>query len=39
MPQGANCDGDPAQDTGNPACLTQAEQDIIQAWIDGGLPE
>jgi len=39
MPQGADCDGDPANDTDNPACLTQAEQDIVQAWIDGGLPE
>jgi hypothetical protein len=39
MPQGANCDGDPAQDTGNPACLTETEQGIVQAWIDGGLPE
>ncbi len=39
MPAGAGCTGDPAQDTANAACLTQAEQDTLQAWIDGGLPE
>jgi hypothetical protein len=39
MPQGAGCTGDPAQDAGNDACLTQAEQDTLQAWIDAGLPE
>ncbi|MCB9733315.1 MAG: hypothetical protein H6745_11975 [Deltaproteobacteria bacterium] len=37
MPRGAGCTGDPSQDSGNAACLTQAEQDTIQAWIDGGL--
>ena len=36
MPQGAGCTGDPALDTANSACLTQAEQDLIQAWITGG---
>lgn len=39
MPQGAGCTGDPAQDVGNASCLTQAQQDIMQAWIDAGLPE
>lgn len=39
MPQGGGCTGDPAQDAGNATCLTQAEQDTVQAWIDGGLPE
>ncbi len=39
MPQGAGCTGDPVADAGNAACLTQAEQDTVQAWIDGGLLE
>ena len=39
MPQGAGCTGDPAQDAGNAACLTQLEQDTVQIWIDLGLPE
>ena len=39
MPLGAGCSGDPAQDAGNADCLTQAEQDAVQAWIDDGLPE
>lgn len=39
MPQGAGCTGDPAQDAGNASCLTQSEQDLVQAWIDLGLPE
>jgi len=39
MPEGAGCTGDPDQDADNPACTTQHEQDLIQAWIDGGLPE
>jgi Dockerin type I domain/Thrombospondin type 3 repeat len=39
MPAGAGCTGNPEQDAGNPACTTQHEQDPIQAWIDGGLPE
>jgi hypothetical protein len=37
MPLGKNCTGNPATDASNPACLTQAEQDKVQAWIDGGL--
>jgi hypothetical protein len=39
MPLGAGCTGDPQQDAGDPDCLTQEEQDIIQAWIDEGMPE
>ncbi|MEZ4267559.1 MAG: hypothetical protein R3F39_14365 [Myxococcota bacterium] len=39
MPFGAKCTGDPALDTANPACLTKAEQDLIQAWVDAGTPE
>jgi hypothetical protein len=39
MPQGAGCTGDPQQDADNPLCTTQEEQDLIQAWIDAGLPE
>ena len=39
MPFGAGCSGDPAQDAGNPDCLTQEQQDTIQAWIDAGMPE
>lgn len=31
------CTGNPAQDAGNPDCLTQTEQDTIEAWIEGGL--
>jgi methionine-rich copper-binding protein CopC len=39
MPFGAGCTGNPALDGGNAACLTQAQQDTIQAWIDAGMPE
>ena len=39
MPKGAGCTGDPATDVDNAACLTQQEQDTIQAWIDGGMLE
>lgn len=39
MPNGAGCSGNPLLDAGNDACLTQQEQDLIQAWIDAGLPE
>ena len=39
MPQGAGCSGNPAQDAGNAACLTQAEQSVLQEWIDDRLPE
>ena len=37
MPLGKGCTGNPAQDASNPACLTQAEQDLLAAWIAGGL--
>jgi len=36
MPQGAGCTGDPALDIANSACLTAAEQAVLQAWIDDG---
>lgn len=36
MPNGAGCSGDPQADSGNAACLTQSEQDILQDWIDDG---
>lgn len=39
MPQGRGCSGDPAQDVANASCLTQAQQDTIQDWIDDGLPQ
>ena len=37
MPLGKGCTGDPAQDASNTACLTQQEQDLLEAWIAGGL--
>jgi hypothetical protein len=37
MPLAKGCTGNPAQDASNPACLTQAEQDLLAAWIAGGL--
>jgi hypothetical protein len=36
MPQAAGCTGDPVQDAANTACLTQAELDTLQGWLDGG---
>ena len=39
MPLGGGCSGDPATDEGKPACLDQAQQDTIQAWVDAGMPE
>ncbi len=36
MPRNAGCSGNPAMDTNNSACLTQAQQDLIQAWLDDG---
>ena len=36
MPQGGGCTGEPALDSALPNCLTQAEQDLIQSWLDGG---
>ena len=37
MPFNKGCTGNPAQDVSNAACLTQAEQDMLAAWIAGGL--
>ncbi|MEO1576230.1 MAG: thrombospondin type 3 repeat-containing protein [Pseudomonadota bacterium] len=39
MPPGRGCTGDPVVDAGNAACLDAAEQDLVQAWIDAGIPE
>jgi hypothetical protein len=36
MPRGAGCTGNPTTDQGNAACLTQAQQNVIQAWITDG---
>jgi hypothetical protein len=36
MPAGAGCTGNPTTDAANSACLTQADQNTIQAWISGG---
>jgi len=36
MPMNGGCSGDPAVDAGAANCLTQADQDTIQAWIDDG---
>jgi hypothetical protein len=33
------CTGNPAMDVANPKCLTQAEQDLVQAWVTNGAPE
>jgi hypothetical protein len=39
MPRGAGCTGNPTTDQGNASCLTQAQEDVIQAWVtDGQLP-
>jgi hypothetical protein len=39
MPPGGICTGDPEQDAGNEDCLTQYEQDLVQSWLDAGMPE
>lgn len=39
MPPGRGCTGDPVADVANDACLDSAEQDIVQSWIDAGIPE
>jgi hypothetical protein len=36
MPKGKGCTGNPTTDAGNAACLTQAEQTTLQAWITDG---
>ena len=39
MPFAAGCTGEPLFDSGNPSCLTQTEQSLLEAWINGGLIE
>jgi hypothetical protein len=39
MPYERNCTGDPAKDVANAACLTAAEQKLLEDWIAGGLKE
>lgn len=39
MPFGKNCSGDPTRDSANPACLTAAEQKLLEDWVAGGLRE
>jgi hypothetical protein len=39
MPFNKGCTGDPAKDAANAGCLTAAEQQLLQAWIAGGLKE
>jgi hypothetical protein len=39
MPKGKGCMGDPSKDSGNPACLTAAELNVIDNWISSGLAE
>jgi hypothetical protein len=36
MPRNRGCSGNPVMDANNANCLTQAEQNIVQAWITGG---
>ncbi len=36
MPLGAGCTGNPVTDSGNPACLTAAEQTVLSDWITQG---
>jgi hypothetical protein len=39
MPFGAGCTGDPTADAHNNACLTAAEQQTIQDWLNDGQPQ
>ena len=39
MPPNRGCTGDPAVDVNDDDCLDQAQQDVVQAWIDGGIVE
>ncbi|MFK8016790.1 MAG: thrombospondin type 3 repeat-containing protein [Gammaproteobacteria bacterium] len=39
MPPNRGCTGDPAIDAADPDCLDQAEQSLVQDWIDAGIPE
>ena len=36
MPKGAGCSGDPATDAGKSGCLTAAQQETLEQWIDDG---
>jgi hypothetical protein len=36
MPYGAGCTGNPVQDAGKSACLTAAQQAMLQSWISDG---
>jgi hypothetical protein len=39
MPAGAGCTGNPVLDSGNPSCLTAAEQTTLSDWIlQGQMP-
>ncbi len=39
MPPNRGCTGDPVVDATDADCLDQTEQDLVQAWIDAGIPE
>ena len=39
MPYDKKCTGDPAKDGSNSACLTAAEQKLLEDWIAAGLRE
>ncbi|MDX2021851.1 MAG: hypothetical protein SF187_16560 [Deltaproteobacteria bacterium] len=39
MPKDKGCSGNPVTDSGKAACLTKAQQDDLQAWIDGGMKQ
>jgi len=39
MPQGAGCTGDPILDAKTAACLSSAEQQILEVWVLDGAPE
>ncbi len=36
MPMGLGCTGDPGTDAANQSCLTEREQELLAAWIEGG---
>ena len=39
MPLNAGCSGNPAQDSGNSACLTASELQILRDWVADGAVE
>jgi hypothetical protein len=39
MPSGKGCTGDPAADAGTEGCLSAAALEILDAWVDAGMPE